>query len=284
MKKLIVALLILSIILLSSCAADTEKAPETTESVDTTVVDETTVTSLNEESNIPEESTANEKGEDLFLALPNEYKEVIEDYKDIVEFRLSDRFESEWNNGNFGDYDKYYNADIQGNFSYMILDMLDYIDNPSTDSFGYILNDINDDTVPELFWITSDYEFIFAIFTINEGEACLLDAFWPRYKCRSLDSGVIYTMGSSGAAYTTYELRKLDKNSAQLTSVKEFGTDFYDENGSILYYHVSDGKKEYISEDRIDELFLEYPFENGEKWINSKFYYLFDDNISIVEG
>ncbi len=53
MKKLIVALLILSMVVLSSCGADTEKAPETTEFVDTTVVDETTV--------VPDETTETEE-------------------------------------------------------------------------------------------------------------------------------------------------------------------------------------------------------------------------------
>lgn len=285
MKKIIVALLILSMVILASCGADTEKEPETTDAADitvadeTTAVDETTEDPFNDKDNFSEETTEDEAVDEPFLTLPSEYTEVIEDYKNIVEFRLSDNFNSEWNNGNFGIYYKYHNVDIHGDFSNMIVEMLPYDQEATVASYGYVLKDINNDTIPELFWVCGELDSIYsirAIFTIAEGKAQLLDAFWSRYKCVITDEGELYTMGSGGAAYTEYELRVLDKNSAHLTTTKEFGTDYDHENNLALYY-VSEGEKEYISKDRFDELLTDNPYESGSEFLKSNVYHFETD-------
>ncbi len=245
-------------------AEDTTVADETTfvnntSSIDTTVTQELPITTTDE--NLPD------------TTIPNAYIEVIKDYKDIVEYRLTDIFRLVWDEVGDGDYDKYYNADIQGYFGSMFAEMIPYGDNITLSSYGYVLNDINLDGTPELFWVSSDCNIIFAIFTIVDGEARLLDVFWSRYKCCILDDGVIYTLGSGGAANNYYEFRTLD-GKGNLIIIKKFWSDYDYINDLASFCYIYDGNMEYITKEKYDELIEENPFPSMEKVIDGKYYSL----------
>ena len=121
MKRLITILLVLSMLMLVSCGGDSEIVPDATDTAETTVLDDTTAP--------PDETTGDtdmrEPDESPLIPLPGEYFEVVEDYKQIVEYRLSDRFTDRWSDDILEIIGKYSHSDIQGDFGYMIIDMPD---------------------------------------------------------------------------------------------------------------------------------------------------------------
>ena len=86
------------------------------------------------------------------IILPREYESVIKNFKKIVEMRLSENFEENWNNGEYRNtYEGYYDDSIMGDFDIMITEMLLPGDNVTSSSYGCVLKDINGDDVLELF-------------------------------------------------------------------------------------------------------------------------------------
>ncbi|MBE6587184.1 MAG: hypothetical protein E7647_02070 [Ruminococcaceae bacterium] len=269
MKKVVAFLLVLSMLALASCGRDSEIVPDATDTAETTVLDDTTAP--------PDETTGDGSDKEPTVSLPREYEPVIENYKNIVDMRLSENFQENWYNDVYrGTYEGYYDDLIMGDFDTMIVEMLLPGDNVTSSSYGYVLNDINGDNVPELFWVSADLDNIFAVFTLSGMDVQLLDAFWSRYQCCVTDKGELYTRGSSGAAVTSYHIRALEPHSAELISVKEFGSDT-DEAGEQFYYEAESFGADYISEERFEELLSEYPFENGESWKKSFVYSLPND-------
>ncbi len=217
--------------------------------------------------------------------IPGEYSETIKDYKKLVDFRLSEDFESGYNSGKFAEINEDLKADLnisnvnadnsyvslQYKWDNMIADMFGNIEAPTVESFGYILKDLNGDGTRELIWVSSDYSVIFAVFTVRDGKPQLLDAFWSRYRCVVLDSGTLYTLGSGGADTFTYEKSEIDlSEETGLKAIKQFGS----ENGN--YYETVDGDSVTIDKARFDELLSEYPFEFGETWADNTMYLLKD--------
>lgn len=199
---------------------------------------------------------------------PQEYKSVIEDYKSIVKFRISKDFEIRYNNKEFPDISadlkvQIYNKNdeqLQYHWWNMIADMTDYIENPSIDSFGYLLKDINSDSLNELFWVDEKNN-ILAIFTIQEGKVKLIDSFWPRHSMIINDKNELVVRSSGGADYVDYEIMSLDSN-FDLKTVAKFGTNGRDKNNnSILFYENINNKNQSVSEKRFNELLSQYPFE-----------------------
>ena len=198
---------------------------------------------------------------------PQEYKSVIEDYKSIVKFRISKDFEIKYNNKEFPDVSENLKAQIynnnneqlQYNWWNMIADMTDYIESPSIDSFGYVLKDINSDSLNELFWVDEKNN-ILAIFTIQNGNVKLIDSFGPRHSVIINDKNEFIVRSSGGADYVEYEIMSLDSNS-NLKIIAKFGTDGRDKNNnSVLFYEIINDKKQSVSEKRFDELQSQYPF------------------------
>lgn len=203
-----------------------------------------------------------------FSDAPEEYRELLSDYENIVDFRFSKDFENEYNNGKFIELRSTLKEELDSHTeeSAHWYDML--VEMPygrkfnSKDSFGYILKDINNDGVLELFWVNEDH-FTLAVFTVKDGKAHLLDAFWPRYSCVVTDSGLLYTAGSGGASVTQFTIRELNENS-EFNTLVQFGTDGVDDNNLDVFYKVKDGTKNNITEKQFEELLSAYPFENGK--------------------
>ncbi|MBQ4066761.1 MAG: hypothetical protein IJD22_03850, partial [Clostridia bacterium] len=268
MKKIVAFFLVLSMLALASCGRGSEIVPDATDTAETTVLDDTTAS--------PDETTGDGSDKAPTVSLPKEYEPVIENYKKIVEMRLSEGFDENWNNGVYRNtYEGYYDDPIMGDFDTMIVEMLLPGHNVTSSSYGYVLKDINGDDVLELFWVSADLDTIFAVFTLSGMDVQLLDAFWSRYSCRVTDNGEIYTLGSSAADIFSYNIRRLEPHSAELISVKEFGADKeYSSNGEgeNFYYEAQNLGADYITKDRYEELLGEYPFENGESWKKSFVY------------
>ena len=214
------------------------------------------------------------------------YTEILEDYKKIVDSRLSDSFEYDWNSGKriaLGnvllnakndelDERSTYGNSLDLKWSYMLVDMTDAIENPEKSSFGYFLKDLNDDSIPELFWVRSD-GVVLAVFTIHNAQPVLLDAFWPRYKCVITSKDELYTFSSGGAFYNDYDIRILTSEE-KLSSIKTFGLAGEASESGVQYYEVVDGAKVSVGEARFNSLLEEYPFISGIKWNDIDIHFL----------
>lgn len=200
--------------------------------------------------------------------LPEPYIAILSDYRTIVDFRLSNNFEDFYNNGIDPEISDELTSSISDGieyqFSAMLVDMTVGLGNPSRESFGYILQDVNKDGSAELFWVREDY-FILAVFSIQDGQAKLIDAFWPRHKMIVTDEGFLYTQGSSGADFTSYKVSKIAGDGG-ISEIAEFGTE------GKSYYEIIDGNKKSIGQTRFDQLIRMYPFEEGAHWRSTSIY------------
>lgn len=261
MKKLISLFMVILLLILCGCSGK-ESALDTDTNTDT-------IETLNQKHD-PETSENNDSvPENIKPEIPNEYRTVIDDLKTIIDFRTSKSFEVEYNNGSFPEIGGWFNYETLSNhlgyaWSCMITEMPGYPEKHILDQYGYILKDINNDSISELFFVRKDYSII-AIFTLVDGNPQLVDAFWSRYKCVITDQNEVYTFGSSGADYFNYAIKMLNSKN-DFTVIKEFGAE-----GE--YYEIFNNEREIVDKSRFDELYNKYPFENGVSWMKS---FIFD--------
>ena len=197
------------------------------------------------------------------------YSQIISDFKTTVRGVLSESFETDFNNDKFVSPDE--------NFRYewgnMLIDAKDGLDNPTEDSFGYILKDINNDNINELFLVRKDYT-ILAIFTLEDSYPKLLGAFWSRYSCIMFDNNDLYILSSNGADNFEYTICRLSANN-KLEVVKQFGMN----NG---YYEKTNDEFVSISKGQFDKILGEYPYVPGIHWQDNKFHNLNQSDINSV--
>ncbi len=196
---------------------------------------------------------------DQVINVPAMYTNLIEDYKVLVQCRLSKEFESEYIDKGSLDYieEKYLlNSidDLSYHWHCMIVEMVLGIDNPSLDMFEYSFNDINNDGVLEAFWMRENT--ILAIFTYADEKVQLTDAFWPKYACFWKGTENLY-FASYGGTAADFEIIQLAKNSTELISVSSFG---YDQN---TYYEIINEEKIDIDKDRFDTLCSDFYKNTG---------------------
>ena len=202
------------------------------------------------------------------------YNDIIAGYKDLVNFRLSNDFDEEWTDktDRFGKALNTVFEQTDAEWGFMLIELLGYPHAKNVSDFGYKLYDINDDGTDELFWVRKD-GFILAIFTEHKGKIQMLDAYWSRYKAVVTDNNEIFTMGSSGAAYTDFEKHIL--SDGKLVFKEASGTDGYDEETQkTIYYKTENGVKTIIKEEDGDKVYDRHPVENGDKWLSQKITYL----------
>ena len=199
--------------------------------------------------------------------IPKEYDEILIGYQNLALSYLSGDF---WNN------ELGYNPDIfpcpdsklADNWGCMVGEApQEFIKNGKIEEpiCGYVLKDINNDGVIELFLVRKDY-FVLSVFTIEDGKAKLLDAYWNKYKCRVLDSGELYTMGSGGVISNNYTIWELDKDSKALVPTRKVES-YYEE-----FFEIKENQKILMDQEQINEFFNDYPFKHGENWTKSKYY------------
>lgn len=200
------------------------------------------------------------------------YSNLLKDYENIVSFRLSEDFEANWNNGCYPPISDELAHAIQSSpnaeWSNMVVEMVNGIAEPDDSSFGYIEKDINGDDFPELFWVRSDYS-ILAIFTKNNEQLVLIDAFWSQHACIITNRNEMYTKTSGGAAYMRYTIQKIDVSGSTF-QIREFGMDGFSADAAVQYYEIIENQKKFVSSEDFDELLRTYPFEIELTWLSNK--------------
>ena len=197
------------------------------------------------------------------------YTQILINYQQIAEERLSDTFESNYNSNAKLVSKSSPNKELSYEWHCMIIESVSGLSKPTISSFRYAFVDINGDSIKEMLWFREDYVLL-AVYTLINEEPLLLDAFWPRHKASISSSGSICTYDSGGAKDYTYTTRVLTDNSSILITEEMFGS----EDG--LFYENVDGNEVTISKERFE--FLLESYNNASLKLET---YLHINNINI---
>lgn len=191
--------------------------------------------------------------------LPKAYGPIVSEYQRLVQHRLSGA------NADFAPsallqtlIDNY---GLQHHWDSMVEELGYYGSYGQTAAnYGYILMDLNGDSVQELLWVSGDREQVYAIFTLQQDSPVLLDCYWSRSDCVILDDGTVYVGGSGGADSYYYSFMVLDSQYAVLTEKASFGC----EGGT--YYQINQGVWQKTNYELFCGMMDGYPFEFGRSW------------------
>ena len=228
------------------------------------------------------------------IIIPDLYEDILNDYGNLVRFRLSSSFEDDWNAGRYicvsetlaraqadpvGTHTEQ-DVPLGAKWSDMLVTMTNGINDPQISSFGYILKDINRDGFPELFWTREDRT-VLAVFTIQNGSVVLIDAFSTRHSCVVSESWNLYIMDYGGAGYTHYKIQELDID-GNLSVIIQFGTCGFTNEGNVICYQTLDQKELDISESIFNKLLLDNPFLHCKEYLDCQITYLSTGDGSLV--
>ena len=187
-----------------------------------------------------------------------QYSLIIEDLNKFVSYRLSDDFQESWERGdNFlysEDFESAVDSDKLKYWWLMLLEMTEDMEDPSCDNFGWILYDLNQDKLEELFFVRNDHS-VLAVFTIAEDKPVLLDTFRKQYSTVVTEEGYLHCYQAGENFFR--KIQVLDENGKFQTVDYCYRTDgkYYDHNGS----EVSWGKYKAFKK--------EHPFEMATFWM-----------------
>lgn len=195
------------------------------------------------------------------------YSTLIQDYKKLLEFRLTDDFQENYNNGLSADISdsltNAYNSDEELSYRWhcMYVELLPYGEPSSLDNYGYILYDMNDDGIDEMFWVRNDHNLL-AIFTIYNGNLVFLDGYWSRYRAVVRNGGTLLTSGSGGALWHTTTVCHLENG--KLQEAYSFFTE--DSDTGIKFFETTESGKRELTKQQYEDISSRYTFANSNFW------------------
>ncbi len=133
------------------------------------------------------------------------------------------------------------------------IEILIYAEDPRTD-FGYALQDLNGNGIPELVLLSKSIPNICAIYSLVDNSPHLIDSFWTRYSCEIGVDGILYIHGSGGAFDSVDGTYTIAQDGTSLVRIEEIGIESYDSDQDFDmpygYYRIdADGVKTVITED-----------------------------------
>jgi len=137
---------------------------------------------------------------------------------------------------------------------------------PLNEELGYAIIDINHDGILELLLGTKSGlkdSLLNSIFTLKDGKPVLLSSFWSRSNGMISTDGIIYSVGSGGAAYTYLSSFKLDRNADNLTQLTDIRSDYSSSAQKAYYIQTINDRNTYIPERTFMALLKKY--ENPSK-------------------
>ena len=200
------------------------------------------------------------------------YDDIISDFERIIEFRLSDDFHIEWSEGNRIIYSDALKKALEGNkvsyqWTCMIVEPPLYDEDFNASGFGYILYDMNNDGIMELFLVGGNHT-ILAVFTLVNEEPVLLTAFWSRHRGVISEEGFLICNGSSGAADNTYYVYSLDLNgNLDLQYGTKSESNYSNESVPVNYYIIEDGDENLVSFEEYEEFRNSIRMEQRAFWL-----------------
>lgn len=195
------------------------------------------------------------------------YWDAIQDFRSVISYRLSGNYNSDrmpqmsetTRNSISGD-------SLESAFLYMV-EELSYGEGGDIDDFGYVLYDVNNDKVPELFWVRKDYS-ILAVFTVYKDKLKMLDASWSRYGLYVSSNGQLFGSGSSGASDSDTSVYIINKG--KLQTVFTFGTESWNNYYGYRYFESTPNETMEISSGRASELYDQFPETACKYWKSTK--------------
>lgn len=244
MKTKIIALLI-CLLLLSGCSSTNAHKNYNKESRDQKVNGETFEDATGDgpgtDSTIENDTTKNEKSK------PTSSKDYSEIYKSVLKDDYN--FIRSCEPGK-SDYESYAKDGQKG-----IASILEYSTSEETkSSFGYTIQDINDDGIPELI-ITSEYTGgIIELYTCKNNRPITVLEGYVRDSFQITNDYKICEHGSSGAAYSTIAFYNFPKGGTRLECEDYYFTEPDDNDYSIThYYHNTTGSNSKSDSKEISE-------------------------------
>ena len=184
-----------------------------------------------------------------------EYSAIIEEYKKFVDCLINEDVKSAFDNNIFSAPDNI--LEYHWNCMLVEVNIWSYKDFPKTrNAFGYALEDLNGDGNAELILLLQDYT-VLAVFSTENGESKLIDAFWPKHRCAIYDTGLLYTLSSGGAYDWYYKMQKISQDGSELLDLEEYGSTSDGEKQD--YYKVIDGETHNINKSELDKFHENFP-------------------------
>ena len=149
-------------------------------------------------------------------------------------------------------YEVYFNMESMYEGYNNLMGELIYMDDSERDKIGYCLYDVDGNGTPELI-IGHTNNTLYALFEVNaDGGVDML--FDGGYRCflDIYEDGLIVDGGSSGAAYYSYGLSRLDGNGGAVLSDYYF-TDFGEDFETVYVYHNTTGSWETAESENLGE-------------------------------
>ena len=181
------------------------------------------------------------------------YQEIIKSYQEFALYIIDGNIESVLQDDvfTFSNIDK----TLRYHWENMLIEtsIWSYRDfSKDKEAFGFALSDLNHDGVDELVLLLKDYT-ILAIFTIINNETKMIDAYWPKHRCAIYDTGILYSLTSSGASQWYYRTQYISPENGELQLLQEYGI------SNDEYYKIIDGEKNCINENEFMEFQNVYP-------------------------
>ena len=216
--------------------------------------------------------------------VPVEYAEVLKQYREIVRI-----IETDFEKAYYEDTIPVPNGAENYDWFAMLIDGARW-----SGKLGYVVQDINTDGIPELFWVGEDHDLL-AIFTISNGKAINVGAFRPKYWAIVTEDNEIQAYATCGADSGVDYIMFLPAKSDRLQIKNMIYQDsYYDKDGrpvSAYYKYTWSGElmqPNYVEtwEDRVNKVAIteeeylafreQYPlrWEATESWKQNKIHFI----------
>jgi len=188
-----------------------------------------------------------------------DYNELLSGYSDFNNAVKENRFQESYENTNLAFYSAI-NSDKSYEWSSMLIEANGRYQRHKENSPIYFTNstvDINGDGTNELILSFSDGTLL-AVFTMRDGQAVLLDAYWPRYK-GAISDNKLYAFSSGGVDNYSYKTEQLSE-SGNLNTIESVGYT----NGE--YTHLKNDEQKSITKAEFEEIVAGYQTVIGSAW------------------
>ena len=229
-----------------------------------------------EEPSLKDNNIAESNEYEEVLTTSNVYGDIISDFGKIVEYRLSDDYyvvEADGDKIVYSDTIKKAmekNAIGEDNISYqwdcMIAELPSYCEGLNAEEFGYIIYDMNNDGISELFFVGGNHT-ILAVFTLVNEEPVLLKAFWSRHQGVISEEGFLICFSSSGAYDNKFYVYSLNSNGVLEVQYGTRSESDYFNRSIIRYYIIEGGEENSVSFDEYEEYKNTIRMEPGAFWL-----------------
>ncbi len=265
-RRSLTVMCVLAVLLSAGCGKDSDKDAKATESIDESVsssvpkktdpaISDTDATeAITTELGTTPVALEPEELVNLTDEVPPEYRTTLINYKAMAQAVVNN---DAIDNGDGTFSSPHFPYPLM---SHSITEAKPKLKDPTLDTFGYAVKDINGDGSAELF-LMCDNGALLEIYTIHKGEAKLALFFWPGYTGAISESGELYSeMLNSSTMMDYYAIETLDAENGYFVAVRRLGHNTTDSSGEVLYYE-NKGENEFsVPKSEYDDFLATFPY------------------------